>query len=225
MERNELLALAESPIFRNIDILELHKILTPHNAIIKNYNKGDIICSQEEKLDRLIIVIDGKLKAQMTSTDGKIINMEEFGKYQPVAIPILFSEKNILPVTLYALENSQIFFLSKEMLIKCCMTHKQILENTMAVISSKVSFLSEKIKFLQLNTIKQKIAMTLLRCSKQANSLTFKMKQNKEELSKEMGITRPSLSREFSNLVQEGIIVQEKDIITILNPEKLKNYK
>ncbi len=225
MEQRELLAIAESPIFKGVDINVLNKMLVSHQPSIKHFNKSEIVWSQDSILDRLIIVIDGKLKAQMTSEDGKIINMEEFGKYQPVAIPVLFSMKQILPVSLFALEDTEVFFLPKDMLLKCCMSNQKILENTLLVMSTKFEFLSNKIKFLQLNTIKQKIANTLIRMSKMANSKTFKLSQTKETMSKEMGVTRPSLSREFANLVQEGIISQDKDIITILDPGKLRDYK
>lgn len=225
MERRELIAISQSPIFRDIDIVELDMILESHHPIVKHYAKGEIICQQGAELERLIIVIDGRLKAQMTSEEGKVINMEEFSNYQPVAIPVLFSESNTIPVTLFALDDSEIFFLSKETLIKCCMENSTILTNTMAVMSKKVDFLSKKIKFLQLHNIKQKIASTLLGLVIKNTSRSFKLGQSKEELAKEMGVTRPSLSREFMNLINEGIISQDKDFITILDPERLKNYK
>lgn len=225
MKNRELLAIAQSPIFKGIEITVLQKILESHHPSVKLFKKNETVWLQDQKLDKLIIVIDGKLKAQMASEDGKVINMEEFCPYQPVAIPVLFSDNQLLPVTLYTLTDSEIFYLSKEMLLKCCMANQTILENTMSVMSGKVDFLSNKIKFLQLQNIKQKIATTLFRISASAGSTTFKLKLTKEELSKDMGITRPSLSREFANLIQSGIISQNKDEITILDSGKLKNYK
>ncbi len=225
MENRELIAIAESPIFKGIDINELQIILEPHHPSIKHFSKGETVLQQDQELNRLVIVINGKLKAQMTSDEGKIINMEEFGNYQPVAVPVLFSKNQRLPVSLYALEDSEVFLLRKQTLIKCCMLNETIMENTLAVMSKKVAFLSDKIKFLQLNTIKQKIAGTLLKLSELEGSKSFKLKATKEDLSKEMGVTRPSLSREFANMIQSGIISQEKDLITILDLERLRNYK
>lgn len=225
MEKRELIAIAESPIFHGIEITELNRLLTSHNPLIKHYEKNETVWLQDSALDRLIIVISGRLKAKMVSAEGKIINMEEFTNYQPVAIPVLFSKDQRLPVTLYATEDSELFLLPKEILLKCCMANQIILENTMLVMSGKVDYLSRKINFLQLNTIKQKISEILTNLSNNAGSTTFKMELTKEELSKDMGVTRPSLSREFSLLIQDGIISQKKDIITILDPIRLKNYK
>lgn len=222
MDRRELLALSISPIFRNVDIVEIDKILSKHQPSIKNFTRNEVVWLQGEKLDRLIIVIDGILKAQMESPDGKIINMEEFSNSHPVAIPILFSQDQKLPVTLYSKVDSEVFFLPKNMLLECCMSNKTVLENTLALMSNKVDFLSKKIQFLQLKTIKQKIASTLIKLEPSHKGV-FKV-PTKEELAKEMGVTRPSLSREFASLVKEGIITQDRDKISIINMDKLKKW-
>lgn len=223
MNKRELIPLSMSPIFKDIDINELNSLLSRHQPNIKRYRKGELILLQEEILDRLVIVMEGTLRAQMESPEGKIINMEEFSKGQPVAIPILFSKEQKLPVSLYSKEESEVFFLPKEMLLECCLSNKTILENSMAVMSNKVEFLSKKIKFLQLKTIKQKIATTLIRLSKKNDAMSFKL-PTKEELAKEMGVTRPSLSREFMTLKKEGIISSERDIVTILDMAALKKW-
>ena len=73
--------------------------------------------------------------------------------------------------------------------------------------------------------VSKRQAATLLKMAKDENSTTFRLKLTKEELAKDMAITRPSLSREFASMVQAGIITQNKDEITILDPEQLKDYK
>ncbi len=225
MDNNRLLALSQTSIFSGVEILELQKLLSKYDPIIKKYKKNEIIHIQETEFDRLIIVLDGKLKARMDSEDGKTIGMEDFKQYQCVAIPILSSPKRILPVTLFALEDSEVFILKRDTLIDCSMKNRVILENILSNMSGRVSYLTGKIKFLQLNPIKQKIAFMLLKNSKAAGSKSFILSVTKEELAKEMGVTRPSLSREFANLVKEGIISQDKNNITIIKPALLKEYK
>lgn len=223
MNQRDLIALSMSPIFKGVEINELNKLLSRHHPNIKKYKRNETVWIQGESLDRLVIVMDGTLKAQMESPEGKTINMEEFSKGQPVAIPILFSKDQVLPVSLYSKNDSEVFFLPKEMLLECCMSNRTILENSMSVMSDKVDFLSKKIKFLQLKTIKQKIASTLINLSSKSSSLNFKL-PTKEELAKEMGVTRPSLSREFIALKKEGIISSEKDMVSILNMTALKKW-
>ena len=225
MDNKMLIALSQSSIFKGIDILELKKILSPYIPIIKCYQKGETIKNQGEVIDRLIVVLNGRLKAVMDSEDGKSVGMEEFTSHMSVAIPILFSPNQILPVSLYAIEDSELFCMDRDSLINCGMNNRQIFENILANMSERVSFLSKKINFLQLSTIKQKIAYLLIKRSKETDSNIFKLPGTKEKMSKEMGVTRPSLSREFSNLVQRGIISQKKGFITILKMDELISYK
>lgn len=225
MNNQTLISLSQSQIFKDVDILDLKKLFSKHHPTLHRYKKGKFIQIQDSELDRLIIVTEGKLKSQMESEDGKTINMEEFNPFDTVAIPILFSKERILPVSLLAAEESAILVVDRETLIDCCLNNRTVLENTLMAMSKRVSFLSKKIKFLQLNNIKQKISSTLLKLSKDAGSETFTLNQTKEEMAKEMGITRPSLSREFSSLIDYGLITQNKNVITILKPESLKEYK
>ena len=55
MEQRELLAIAESPIFKGVDINVLNKMLVSHQPSIKHFNKSEIVWSQDSILDRLII--------------------------------------------------------------------------------------------------------------------------------------------------------------------------
>ncbi|OQY38278.1 MAG: hypothetical protein B6229_06345, partial [Spirochaetaceae bacterium 4572_7] len=156
MENRILIAVSQSPIFKNVEILDLQELLGSFIPTIKEYKKNEIIKAQGTKLEELIIVLDGKLKARMDSADGKSIGMEEFSPYMSVAISILFSPKKILPVTLFTVENSEIFCMSIDSIIKCGMQNRQIFQNILCNMSERVSFLSNKIKFLQLSTIRQK---------------------------------------------------------------------
>lgn len=225
MNNDTLISLSQSQIFKDVDILDLKRLFSKHQPMTKRFKKSKLVKLQGTELDKLMIVTEGKLRAQMSSEDGRTINMEEFKPFQSIAIPVLFSDHRKLPVSLYAMEESVVLFIDRETLIECCLNNRFILENTLMAMSHKVSFLSNKIKFLQLNNIKQKIATTLLNQSLKSGSMNFKLDRTKEELAKEMGITRPSLSREFANLINQGIITQEKNNIIIIKPELLKSYK
>ncbi len=225
MDNNILLELSQTSIFKGVDIIDLKTILSKYSPIIKRFNKNEVIHIQDSEFNRLIIVLEGSLKARMDSEDGKTIGMEEFQKYQCVAAPILFSPKRILPVTLFALEDSKVFILDRDTLLDCSMKNRQILENILSSMSNRVSYLAKKIKFLQLTTIKQKIAFMLLQSAKSSGSNSFLLSATKEEIAKEMGVTRPSLNREIKKLVKDGIISQDKNRITIININLLKNYR
>ena len=51
----------------------------------------------------------------------------------------------------------------------------------------------------------------------------IKLKYSKEEIAKDIGIPRPSLSRELIKLRDEGLINFSRNKITILNIEELED--
>ena len=76
-------------------------------------------------------------------------------------------------------------------------------------------------RILNAETIKGKIAAYLLSIYKKNNKFIFDMPMKRQELSEFLGVTRPSLSRELSNMQNEGIIDVYKSSVKILNLERL----
>ncbi|HEW91132.1 MAG TPA: helix-turn-helix domain-containing protein [Thermotogaceae bacterium] len=87
-------------------------------------------------------------------------------------------------------------------------------------MGDRISILSEKLYLLSLSDLKERIARYLLTISRGEEK--FKIPITKEELSKILGVTRPSLSRTFSELTKEGIIEQIRSEIIIRDIERLK---
>lgn len=222
MDHNTVAVLSQSPLFKGVDIVELNRILTHVNYTTKTWEKGQYLLLQNSLYERLIIVTEGRLKAQIESENGKTINMEEFPPGKAVALPVLFSKAPRLPVSLLADVPSEVITLEKDTVFQLCMENKLILKNVLSNMSNRVLFLSKKIKMLQLKTIRGKIAFYLMSRASLSGSMEIQLGQTKEELAREMGVTRPSLSREFVKLTREGIILQEKNTVTILKPEELK---
>ena len=97
---------------------------------------------------------------------------------------------------------------------------KSFLINYINLISKKCLVLSQKNQITNQFTLRQKIANFLL-IEEENNKI--KLKQTREELADFLSTTRPSLSRELSNMADENIIkISGKDIY-ILDINLLKN--
>jgi len=91
----------------------------------------------------------------------------------------------------------------------------------LSILSDKIVMLNNKMKILNAQTLKSKIAVYLLSIYKRTNKLTFDMPMKRQELSEFLGITRPSLSREFSNMQHDGIIDLYRSSVKILDLDRL----
>jgi CRP-like cAMP-binding protein len=103
-------------------------------------------------------------------------------------------------------------------------SNEKLLLNFIRSISDINRFLSEKIRFLSLKTLRGKIAAYLLSASMtQDNTLKVRIKESRQELSEKFGVSRQSLARSISELEDEGILTASARTITILDKNKLRN--
>jgi hypothetical protein len=77
---------------------------------------------------------------------------------------------------------------------------------------------------LSLDTTRKKIANLLLKEYKKTNSLNIILPYSKEKMAKLLNVTRPSLSRELTNMKDEGLIDYYKNKFTILDLGALEDY-
>lgn len=187
---------------------------------VKNYAKNEVITSAGDVCDRLLIVQQGSVKAEMNDYSGKTIKIEDLAAPQPLATAFLFGVQNRFPVTVSATSEVQMVSILKPEFVKLLQLSSLILNNYLNTISTRAQFLSQKLKFLSFKTIKQKIAHYLL--EKAGDRLQIvEIPQSQEQLAEMFGVTRPSLARTLGEMVQEGLIETQRRSIKIVNKERM----
>lgn len=101
-----------------------------------------------------------------------------------------------------------------------CAKHQRLVRNMLEILSDKNFRITRKLYLLSGKTIRERIAMWLLVGAHGSDSFTSCM--NKEELADFLGTTRPSLSREMSQMQNEGLFASEKRTYRILDKETLE---
>ena len=141
-----------------------------------------------------------------------------------VAPAILFATHNVYPVNVLIEKEVVLFSVSRATFLKAMQSNEKLLLNFIRSISDINRFLSEKIRFLSLKTLRGKIAAYLLSASMaQDNTLKVRIKESRQELSEKFGVSRQSLARSISELEDEGILTASARTITILDKNKLRN--
>jgi len=212
--------LIESKTFEGLNIEELKNVLAKINFHVKKYDTGDMIYQAGEKIEDLVILIRGKVATEMMNFSGKSIKISKMKAPDPIADAIAFSSGKTIPVNVEAIEPVEMLTIHKEELMKLFSLEPRILENYMKSMADRAVQLTQKIFILSLKTIKGKIAMYLMRQSKGRDE--FEIKHTQTELASLFGIARPSLAREISQMVEEGIIEAERRKIKILDKRALQ---
>lgn len=212
--------LCQSPVFRGIAHEEINRLFKEIHFQIKSYSKNELIVMGGEICDRLLIVQQGSVKAEMTDYSGKTIKIEDLSAPQPLASAFLFGNQNRFPVTVSANTEVEMVSIPKPEFVKLLQMNTLILNNYLNTISTRAQFLSQKLKFLSFKTIRQKIAHFLL--EKAGDRLqTVDNPQSQSQLAEMFGVTRPSLARTLGEMAQEGLIETDRRSIKILDKNRM----
>ena len=208
--------------FKGIPEVEIEEILKSESYIIKSYKKGEVIANQGEKCNSLSVVIDGKAVIQTIYENGKVLTLSYFNVSDVFAEALLFSKEKEYPATVMAFENCKVLSFPKKSVLCIIQKNTKFTENILELLSQKIVILNRKINLIELDSIRRKICKLLLDNYKRNNTFSLKI-SSKKDLAEELGIPRPSLSRELINMRDMGLIDFSLKEITILDLEGLED--
>jgi CRP-like cAMP-binding protein len=200
--------------FSQKDICETLKNI---NYTTTLFSKGQIVALEGTHCSNIGILLDGSVEVQRIYASGKTVTMSKLTLGNIFGEVIIFSNKNTYPATITASENCRIMFIPKESILKLCAFNGTFLNNFMTLLSNKILMLNKKLQNISYQTIRQKVISFILDEYKVQNNLILTLNCTKKEMAEQLGIPRPSLSRELISMKDEGIIDFHKNTISILD--------
>lgn len=210
-------------IFKNFNKQNIEILLNKINRKITSYSKDETIASEGDKCSNIGIILEGSVEIKKFFASGKTITIAKFTRSDIFGEVIIFSDMNKYPSTIIASDSCKILFISKDDIIKLCKLDNVILNNFMGLLSNKILMLNKKLKNLSYETLRQKITSLLLENYYVNNKNIFQISSSRKEMAEELGIPRPSLSRELVNMKKDGLIDFHKNAFKILNLEAMED--
>ena len=215
-------SLSSTILFKNIDINEIKKLVGDLNYRLANYKKDETIAFEGDDCPNLGVILAGKIEIQKTFPSGKIVTINTFSEGNIFGEAIVFSGSHKYPATVVASNDSNIMYIDKSQVIKLMNTDERVLSNFVSVLSNRILMLNERITNLSFDTIRKKIAHTLLNEYKKQDSKYLILPFCRKKMAETLNIPRPSLSRELIKMKDEEIIDYHKNKVKILNLELLE---
>ncbi|WP_304221485.1 Crp/Fnr family transcriptional regulator [Gracilinema caldarium] len=219
MQKQDLLSFSVSSLCRGMDVLVLRDMLEAVSYRIISKQKESVVLSAGSRYNELHILLEGSVQAVMDHENGKSVLIESIEAPDPIAPAILFAPRQVLPVTVLAESDCRILVLPLETVLDLCQKNRRFLINFLTEIGGKLSLFAEKFKLLEFSSLRRRIAVFL---SDRLEQGTYTLPFPKEKLAEYLSVARPSLSRELSEMVSEGILKIDGRTITVLNQEKFK---
>lgn len=209
-------------MFKTMSKLEILGILKEYRFSVKKYNKEDIIALEGSPCNSIGIVLSGIVDIKRVLPSDKVILLASFSRGDLFGEVITFSDVNVYPATVISASDSEVLFVTKEDFIELCSNNKLILSSFLNDISNKIVELNKTVRNISLVSIRQKICSFIIDEYYTQKSNFIRMPITKTKLAESLGVPRPSLSREFINMKNDGLIDYTKDYIKIISLDNLK---
>lgn len=216
--------LTECQLFKDMTERDKQSCVSQFHYQVKKYQKGDIVVYAQDVVIQQLILLSGSVKNEMTDFNGNTIKIADLAAPRILAPGFLFGNHSHYPVNIIANSACEIFAISKSSFLDTMLSNKQLQLNFLNVISNQTQFLTRKINFLKIKTIRAKIAYFLLKQQSRQKKNTVVMPQSQTQLADLFGVTRPSLSRAMSELSHQSIIKINGKQVTLLDVQVLKSY-
>ncbi len=216
-------SLTSCSLFQSMTVHQITDLLNQTSAGVISYPKETIIALEGDPCDHLSIVLTGQVIIKKIYGSGKSVTVAIMNPGDTFGEVMVYADQQQLPSSIMALSNVKLLQIPRNDILTLCRLDPLLLENFLRMLSNKVWLLNEKLKLLSYGSIRQKITGTLLALYKKQGSNNLVMDYSRQELADQLGIPRPSLSREMAGMKAEGLIDYWKNHVRILELEKLED--
>ncbi|WP_324672237.1 response regulator [Hymenobacter sp. GOD-10R] len=182
--------------------------------------KQDIYVEGDEPT-RLYFVKSGRVKTVKTTGAGKelitgIYNPGEFFGYMALLEQTPYSDSAV------AVDDSELVYIPKQDFLQLLTRNPEVGQHFIRLLAGRVSEREQQLLDMAYNSIRRRVADTLLRLHEQADLASPTIQLSREDMAAMIGTASESLIRTLSEFKQAGYIEVTPKSIRVLQPEKLR---
>jgi len=218
--------LKKCPLFKGLDENSIVNLLPCFKPVLREFQKGDLICQAGSPQETFGIVLAGEVQVQKDDFAGNRLIIGIFGPGELFGEVSAFAGSGRWPGTVVAAAAGQVLFIPFSKLSQpCCQVcdlHQTLIRNMLGIVARKAMLMNNRLNYIKLRGMREKLAAFLYEQYKQNSSHTFLVSMNREELADFLNVSRPSMSRELGRMKDEGLIDFYRSSFTIKDIEALK---
>lgn len=222
---NVIEVLKKSVICTGMTEEEMRFLLKDCNSTVGTFQKGDFVFREKDKPNYVLVLLSGKIVIAKDTPAGKrmiLARVEAAGEL--FGEVYAFMELPHYDMYAQAAEETKVLLLCSTLFYE--MGNNEVLKkmqnNLLKVFAMKAYFLNRKVRVIGSASIREKIVRLLIERQDENGNLENEM--TREEMADYLNVTRPSLSRELSNMVKEGILAIEGRSLLVRNQTALEEY-
>ena len=202
--------LSQCPLFSSIGREDLESMLQCLGARRAFYEKNQHVFLEGDPARWVGVVLSGGVQIIREDLDGNRSILASAGPGELFGEVFACAGLDQLPVTVTAIADSHILRLSCRRIIETCSQscafHSLLIQNLLRIVARKNLMLNQKIEFISKRSTREKLMAYLTAQAKAADSHTFSIPYNRQELADYLGVERSAMSAELGKLKKEGIL-------------------
>jgi len=187
----------------------------------RRFKKGEMLFCAQDKANGFYYVESGEIRGYKMDEMGREVEVVRLvpGDFLGEAVVFVSS---VFPVFAQASTDVDVLYFEKESIRKAMEEDANIAQFFVNLLAKKCVVLSNRIEALELKTVRQRLIQYLLaNCSGEQKCLVD-LKMKKGELAKILGTIIETLSRNFKQMQEEGLIEVKGNIIFVKNCPALR---
>ncbi len=203
-------ALRRSPLFRDISDDNMYSMLSCIRPRIKRCERDNILAIEGDRMEGVHILLSGTVTIAKETAGGKRVILSVLRSGSMFGEMAAFTREGTWPATVLCTEDCEILLLPVHSIVGMCSHgcegHRVMIVNMLRILAEKAIGLSRRVEYLSIKTIRGKIARLLMDLHEKTESNYVRVHMNRNEMADFLGVARPSLSRELSNMQNDGLI-------------------
>lgn len=213
--------LKKCPLFVTIEEQDIEPMLDCLCAATKQFKKGSFILSAGEKSTQFGILTTGRANIIQEDFWGNRTILSNLLPGDLFGEAFACANTGVLPVTVMAQENCEVLFIDSAKIIatcaSACVFHSKLIRNMLTILANKNILLTQKMEHLSKRSTKEKLLSYLSAQAIKANSNTFHIPFNRQELADYLCVERSAMSAALSKMKADGIVDYYKNSFKLLH--------
>ena len=190
-------------------------------GVMKEYSRNEFLFQAEDEATGFFYVLSGAVRIFKMDENGKEVEVARLEPGDFFGEAIIFVS-NKFPSFAQAVRESRIIFFEKRKILEEIERKPDVAKLFLNLLARKCVILNQRIEFLGLRTVRQRLISYLLsRCSGGMNC-QIKLEITKGDLARLLGTVNETLSRILKQMQEEGLIEVKHHLISIINCPELR---
>ena len=226
MTVDKIAALKCAKLFEALDETTLQVLAG--RAVERRFQKDEVLFVAGEEARGLYVIVEGAVRAFRVSPDGReqVIHVERAGA-TIAEVPVL--DDGTYPSTAAAEEPTVTLFIDKRDVRHLFLEHPEIALAALKVLAGRLRRCAELVEALSLREVGQRLARFLLAEARRSgtrteNTISINLTQTNQQIAARIGSVREVVSRAFTRLQHDGLIIVDGRRLVILDEVALEAF-